>query len=367
MDERLMKNCIGKPISLWDMAHRLPIDQPVAPELYDTGTVSRINASYMDVAEPSLFERHWFIAASILATAFVGIGPYIYWLTEVKYPDAGGAFGEIFSLCVSLFFGGLALKLGKGYFFGLSRRPIRFHRGEGKLLAIRGRRFFAHPGKGDIVWEAPWTKDSIFCLHREVTTFGSVFHIRHYTVDERGNVTRVFSVGREWAGEAEVELLLAQWNYWCHYMNNGPAKLPKPMLFHTENETPRESFLFSLYGVGFDAPAFFRVIMMPFILVFTAMRIVANTTCRDPVWPEAIEKISQIAPNDAYAEPRPGTPVGWAETVLAKQRGDYPNAPKSKVENWHGEQDGEANARLWLKDQPPKGLAVDCVVSTRER
>jgi hypothetical protein len=97
--------------------------------------------------------------------------------------------------------------------------------------------------------------------------------------------------------------------------------------------------------------------MMPFILVFTVMRIVANATCRDPVWPEAIEEISQIAPDDAYAEPRPGTPVGWAETVLAQQRGEYPDDPKGKVSNWHGEPDGVANTRLWLKDQPPKGLA----------
>lgn len=111
-----------------------------------------------------------------------------------------------------------------------------------------------------------------------------VFHIRHYTVDDHGNVTRVFSIGREWTGKRQVEMALAQWNCWCMYMNGGPNGLPKPMLFHTQRETPRESFLFSLYGFGMRAPVFVRLLMMPLTLVFTVMRIVANATCRDPVW-----------------------------------------------------------------------------------
>jgi hypothetical protein len=356
VDERLMKKCIGKPVPEWDMAHRLPIDRSVGPDVRETGTVFRTNSIFMDVTEPSFLEKQWFITASVLAFIFIGIGPYVYWLTEIRYPRAGGLFGNVFELCVSFFFGFFAWKLGRGLFFGLRRRPIRFHRSERKLYALRSRRHFAKPGQGDVIWEAPWTKESIFCLHRENSTFGVLFHIRHYTVDERGIVTRVFSIGREWMPADEVELALAQWNYWCRYMNEGPNGLPKPMLFHTENETPRESFLFALYGVGLQAPVIWRIIMMPFILVFTVMRIVANATCRDPVWPEAIDLISRVAPDDLYAEPRTGTPVGWAETVLAKRRGTYPKDPKSKVESWQGEPDGEANARLWLTDTPPRHL-----------
>jgi len=87
-------------------------------------------------------------------------------------------------------------------------------------------------------------------LHKEVTQFGTVYHVRHYALDAEGKVARVFSIGREWTGKPEIEILLAQWNYWCTFMNEGPQALPKPMLFHTERETPRESFLYSLYGFG---------------------------------------------------------------------------------------------------------------------
>jgi hypothetical protein len=350
VDERLMKKCIGSPVPEWDMAHRLSIEGSIGPDVQDFGTIFKINSIYMDVTEPSLLEKQWSAAALPIGIAGICIGPYMYWLTEVRYPYAASMVGDFFALVISLIFAFIVWKFGRDLFFALRRRPIRFHRGERKLYAIRKRRFFAKSGQGDVVWEIPWSKDSIFSLHRERSTFGVLFHIRHYTVDDRGNVTRVFSIGREWMPEAEVELALAQWNYWCQYMNDGPNGLPKPMLFHTEDETPRESFLFSLYGVGMDAPAIWRIIMMPFILVFTVMRILVNVTCRDPVWPEAIHQVSAVAPGDPYAEPRAGTPVGWGETVLARRRGEYPINPKARVEGWTGEQDGERHAAVWLEN-----------------
>jgi hypothetical protein len=159
----------------------------------------------------------------------------------------------------------------------------------------------------------------------------------------------VFSIGREWKGESEIRLALAQWNYWCKYMNDGPSDLPKPMLFHTQHETPRESFLFSLYSFGMSAPVFMRLLAMPAVLVFTLMRMLANATCRDPIWPEAIVNISSIQSHDPYAEPRAGTPVGWAQTILAQQRGEYPEDSNARVEGWTGEPDGRQHAAAWLE------------------
>ncbi|WP_084152422.1 DUF6708 domain-containing protein [Burkholderia sp. A1] len=354
MDERAMKKCIGKPVPEWDLAHRLSIDRAVGPDVQDFGSTFSINSIFMDVIEPSFLEKQWFVSGVVFAFLCGGIGPYIYWLTHIKYSDAADSMGDVFSVCVSLGFLFLAWKFGRGLFFGLRYRPIRFHRELRKLFSIRTRRFSLKPGDGDVVWEAPWTEDSIFCLHRENTSWGTIFHIRHYTIDEHGNVTRVFSIGREWTGRRQVEMALAQWNYWCMYMNAGPNGLPKPMLFHTQHETLRESFLFSLYSFGMRAPVVIRLLMMPLILVFTVMRVFANMTCRNPVWPGQIEKISVVAPDDPYAEPRAGTPVGWGDTVLAQQRGEYPDDPKTKAEGWVGEPDGRANAASWLDNPSPK-------------
>ncbi|MBR8055990.1 DUF6708 domain-containing protein [Burkholderia dolosa] len=350
MDERVMKKCIGKPVPEWDLAHRLPINRSVGPDVQDFGSIFSINSTFMDVIEPSFLEKQWFITGVFVVFMAALYGPYLYSYTHTGDASASDLFiADLMALSFIVVFGGIAWKLGRGLFFGLRYRPIRFHREARKLFAIRARRFFGKPGDGDVVWEAPWTEDSIFCLHREDTSFGTVFHIRHYTVDDHGNVTRVFSIGRELTGKRQVEMALAQWNYWCMYMNGGPNGLPKPMLFHTQRETPRESFLFSLYGFGMRAPVFVRLLMMPLTLVFTVMRIVANATCRDPVWPGAIEKISAVAPDDLYAEPRSGTPVGWADTVLAQQRGEYPNDPKTRAEGWMGEPDGRIHAAAWLE------------------
>jgi len=351
MDERLMTKCTGLPIPKWDRAHRLYVAKPAGPEIKDLGSVFCVNSTFMDVVDPSFAERQWVILPVVIAFVAMGIVPYNFFL---MYSDPAPVFWMLIFIFVSLLpiwlFGSIVWKLGRGLFFGLRYQPIRFHRETRKLYAIRARRSFAKPGEGDIVWEAPWTDESIFCLHREVTAFGTVFHIRHYTVDDQGNVTRVFSIGREWTA-SQIRLALAQWNYWCKYMNDGPDGLPKPMLFHTQHETPRESFLFSLYSFGMSAPVFMRLLSMPAVLLFTAMRMLANVTCRAPVWPQAIENISRVAPDDPYAEPRSGTPVGWAETILAQQRGEYPEDANARVEDWTGEPDGRMHAAAWL-DKP---------------
>ncbi len=356
MDERVMRKCIGKRVPEWDLTHRLPINRSVGPDVQDFGSTFSTNSKFMDVIEPSFLEKQWFITGVVLAFLFIGTGPYIYSFTHA---DPAPAFWmivfNVLALVPVALFGSIVWKLGRGLFFGLRYRPIRFHRETRKLYAMRARRFFAKPGQGDVIWEAPWTEDSIFCLHREDTSFGTIFHIRHYTVDDHGNVTRVFSIGREWTGTRQVEMALAQWNYWCAYMNDGPNGLPKPMLFHTQRETLRESFLFSMYSFGMRAPVFVRLLMMPLILVFTVMRIMANATCRDPVWPDAIERISAIDSGDPYAEPRRGTPVGWGDTVLAQQRGEYPNDPKARAEGWAGEPDGRVHATTWLTNPVIRG------------
>ena len=65
-------------------------------------------------------------------------------------------------------------------------------------------------------------------------------------------------------------------------------------------------------------------------------------------WPRRGLQLCKAVVN--YMNERANTPVGWAETVLAKRQGTYPSDPRSKVEGWQGESDGEANAWRWLED-----------------
>ena len=150
-----------------------------------------------------------------------------------------------------------------------------------------------------------------------------------------------------------MEDLLSQWNYWCWYMNLGPADLPKPLLFFKESESMLESFLFCMYEFGMRATAAYRISMMPFILLMTSHRLMALWTCRDPVWPEAVINSSVIDPEDPFDEPRGNTPVGWAETAHALDRHEYPEGAKCEMKDWCGEKDPAMNALLWAEDTPP--------------
>jgi hypothetical protein len=157
-----------------------------------------------------------------------------------------------------------------------------------------------------------------------------VFHIRHYQVDLDGNVIRAFAIGRKWEEEDGLADLLSQWNYWCWYMDHGPVDLPKPLLFFKEKENILESFLFCLYCFGMRASSAHRIALMPLIVLLTCHRLLALWTCRDPIWPDAVDKVSVVDPDDPFDEPSGSTPVGWAETVHSMGRNEYRKATKRK-------------------------------------
>jgi len=353
MDERVFQFKEGKPIPNWDLQHRLPISEPVGPECQDASTVFRINSLFMDVTDQPYRERQW-QSGGVLIACFGAIGGmWGIYLTRFVFPSAGAIPSDLFLLSVISAFAYLAFKFGRDEFFSLRRRPIRFNRRERKIHAIRRRRFFASPSQGDVTWEVPWDENAIFCIHRGSANHLHTYHIRYYEVDECGNVTRAFAIGRKWEGQECLESLLSQWNYWCWYMNHGPADLPKPLLFFKEKEDTLESFLFCMYDFGMRASAAYRIVIMPLILMMTTLRLLALWTCRDPVWPEAVVKASVIDPDDPFDEPRGNTPVGWAETAHALDRHEYPDGAKCAMKDWRGEKDPTMNALLWAEDTPP--------------
>ncbi|NUT63800.1 DUF6708 domain-containing protein [Herbaspirillum sp. C9C3] len=353
MDERIFQFKAGRPIPEWDLKHRLSINNPVGPECKDTSTIFRINSTFMDVTDQPFRERQWLAGGVLVSCLGVVGGMWSYYLTRVLYPDAGGILGDLYCLVITFLFGYFAFRHGRDEFFSLKRRPIRFNRKEKKIYAIRRRRFFAKPGQGDITWEVPWDENAIFCIHRGYSNHRNTYHIRHYEVDEEGNVVRAFAIGREWEQKENLQGLLSQWNYWCWYMNRGPEDLPKPPLFFCERESAMESFLFCLYDFGASASAAYRIAMMPFILLLTSHRLMALWTCRDPIWPAAVEKVSVVRPGDPYDEPSRSTPVGWGDTLLAIERNEYPYDPQKEVNEWLGEKDPAVNALLWSEDAPP--------------
>ncbi|WP_288410310.1 DUF6708 domain-containing protein [uncultured Herbaspirillum sp.] len=357
MDERAFPYKVGQPVPEWDLRHRLPIEKPVSSECQDAGTIFRINSTYMDVTDqPYMYRQDQVFLVLIFAFTSVILAVAPIWIFSNSVPDLDIGTAVIFGIAIgtSIHYARITFKHGRDEFFSLRRRPIRFHRKEKKIYAIRRRRFFAKPGQGDVTWEVPWNDSSIFCIHYGMVHFRRVYHIRCYEVDQNGNVIRAFSIGRSWQEHEGLEGLLAQWNYWCRYMNQGPGELPSPRLYFKEREDRAESFLFCIGG--FDVrigPIFLRLLIIPFVLMETSHRLLALWTCRDPIWPDAVSSVSVIDPEDPYNQPSWGTPVGWAETGNAIDRDEYPNGDKREMKNWHGKKDPAANTLLWAQDTPP--------------
>lgn len=355
MDERAFPYKVGIPIPEWDARHRLPIDAPVGPECKDTATIFRINSTYIDVSDQPFMRRQMLVGGILSACVGLVSSSYatIFAYTH-PFDKIDGTTILLWGMLLSgiLGFSYAAFRFGRDEFFSLRIRPIRFNRREKKIYAIRRRRFSASIGEGDITWEVPWNSESIFCIHRDTRSLDESYHIRHYTLDDDGNVLRCFAIGREWIGTENIEGLLSQWNYWCEYMNKGPATLPKPPLFFRKYEDFHESFYFCMYQFGFNESPFFRMMMLPAVLIMMSFRMLALSTCREHVWPESVLKVSPVEMNDPYEQPSGDTPTGWPDTIAAKLYDGYPNDPKRKMDDWHGEPDGAINAALWARDIP---------------
>ncbi len=356
MDERVFRPKCGQPIPAWDLRHRLPLEGGVSPECKDTATIFRINSTFMDVSDQPHMSRQWLAGGTIVAgvaalvSGFMGI--FVLFSIKEENWSFGWTFNTILMSSVGIAFAQFCIKYGRDEFFSLTAKTVRFNRREKCIYAVRRRKFGARAAGGDFVLELPWNENSIFCIHRGTSENAESYHIRCYQVDENANVVSAIAIGRTWDGYGSMEDLLAQWNYWCTYMNVGPAELPKPLLFLSEDETIHESFLYCLYELGFGMSANIRMMFMPFVLLLTSHRIMSLITCRKPIWPEAILQLCRVNNDDEYDQPRDDTPVGWGATALAHLSGAYPQHPMTTVKGWTGEADIVKNAARWLGDEP---------------
>lgn len=357
MDERVFRAKIGQPIPEWDMAHRLPISGNVSPEIRDSATVFRINSLYMDVSDQPHMMRQWLAGGGLISFLAMLLLLYAAIVVLVIKPPTHWDAPDLFMVSLvtlgPLFFGCIAVRLGRGEYFALTRRPIRFHNKEKKIYAIRQRQ---SPVAGDLIWQIPWDESAVFCVHKGPAKFDleETYHIRYYKLDDEANVVRAFALGREWQNTDGMRDLLAQWNYWCEYMNHGPENLPKPLLYLSEHESLSESFLYCLYEIGFGISGAFRTILSPFVLVLTSHRLMSMWTCRHPVWPDEVLNVSRVAHADPHDQPSGNTPVGWRATVRARREGRYPRTPSGKADAWIGDLDPMANARRWEADKISK-------------
>jgi hypothetical protein len=351
MDYRTSLAKIGEPVPKWDLAHRLPISGWVGPDCRDDSTIFRLNSTFMEVSEQCHLIRQNY-ACVILMTLLMPMSMVfvIYSLLPI-FGKNGWSTGDISFMCamVSWFLGSLffVFNLGRKEFFSSTRYSARFNRANKKIYASVRAAKNSKTEKGcDPIVEFDWDEKSIFCIHRDYDD-GFCYWIRCYRVDTNGNVEGAADLGNDWSGYRGLEKLLAQWNYWCWYMNKGPEDLPRPKIFLPEVESIRECYMCCGSGISFiDCPIVW-MLFTPFSFIFTISRFISMTTCSPPRWPADIIKKCAIFPNDPFDEPTGSTPVGWYAAKLAVGPGTYFDAKWKMISDWTGEPDAKKNAYIW--------------------
>lgn len=253
------------------------------------------NGTYMEVADSQYARRGFggmvFSLFELPTVAFLAIPFY-------GFANYGATLPLVLaSLLIFLLFIPLFVWVGyqwKHDMLGYTYKPIRLVR------STRTVHVFQHSGPGG-TWSLDWDK-LVFCLKKSGLNWG----VLGYLPDENGQVTKAFYLGNVMpvhpGGMLADEPLLAHWEYFRRYMEEGPAGLPVPE-FLLPIENCREPFL---YGARRLWQMFgpFAIVFAPLTTLAALFRWLAMRMSRLPRWPKEVEVQCQVSPDDATVQPK---------------------------------------------------------------
>ncbi|CAG9268839.1 DUF6708 domain-containing protein [Burkholderia cepacia] len=253
------------------------------------------NETYMEVADSQYARRGFggliFSLFELPIISFLAIPFYGFLKYEITLPLV------LASLLIFLLFVPLSIWVGyqwKQDMLGYAYKPIRLVR------STRTVHVFQHAGPGG-TWSLDWDK-LVFCLKKSGLNWG----VLGYLPDENGQATHAFYLGNVMpvhpSGMRADEPLLAHWEYFRRYMEEGPASVPAPdYLLPIENR--REPFLYGVYRL-WQMFGPFAVLFAPITTLAGLFRWVAMRMSRLPRWPAEVVAQCQVSPDDATAPPK---------------------------------------------------------------
>ncbi|WP_434107974.1 DUF6708 domain-containing protein [Paraburkholderia caffeinilytica] len=272
----------------------------IAGEPMSLDMVAACNATYMEVVDGRYMRR--------------GFGGMMYTLMEI--PALILAYFALISLLFNIhhvddLFGSIAVALlgcvigtplvllfgyqWKQEMLDYTYKPIRLVRSTRKVHVFR------HNGPGG-VWSLDWDK-LVFCLKKGGLNWG----VLGYLPDANGQVTHAFYLGAflpvNPKGIGPDEPLLAHWEYFRRYMEEGPTSVPTPeKLPPIQNR--REPFLYGMLRSW----RMFGPLAIPFAPVTTLaglFRWLGMHMSRLPRWPAEVEAQCQGMPGDSTDQAEP--------------------------------------------------------------
>ncbi|WP_155629961.1 DUF6708 domain-containing protein [Burkholderia stagnalis] len=209
--------------------------------------------------------------------------PELFKITNSIYP---------LILFLSMIFFTIFINTKIGEWFRYTHYPIRFNR--------RNRMIYVFRGDGTAL-EAPW--DNVyFTLHATKKIAGITWYgISGLTLKDAQTVEEQFMLG---FSSPEKSDCLRHWEFIRCYMEEGPRAasnsegLPPYLPIADKKETPIQGWI-ELQTKAGDSHVL-RFLMKPVFALFFIGRLVANATCKVPLWPADVEAACRIAPDDPY-------------------------------------------------------------------
>ncbi|WP_176059015.1 DUF6708 domain-containing protein [Paraburkholderia sp. BCC1876] len=278
------------------------------------GTAFKATDGYLEICDGLYREKGWglmvFFMGGIPALGLT----LMAWYMAIDVSPAIRAKGQagvahwVFGL-LSLVSIGALVWASRGLFkdcFNYTRRPIRFNRADQTIYAFR------HNGPGGVT-ALPWDK-AFFYVERSArsglsATAGRL--VRCLVLDEKGRVTDSFPVGKRVVlasseegrlGQEVMKELYQDFEYYRRFMEDGPTTIPRVESFLSTEVSFRNCLKLqfeddsALLKSGNPFLKFFGSIAAVPFFIFSIANYAALRTCREPVWPDDVERACGLSP-----------------------------------------------------------------------
>ncbi|WP_335662481.1 DUF6708 domain-containing protein [Burkholderia pseudomallei] len=297
-----------------ELLARLQQKERCAEKATSSGTIFKATGSYLEVCDGLYREKGWGVLAfSTAGTAALCLIAMTAWMAT-HVPAAIEQKGQA-SLAHWVL--GVFLLVEAGVFilplrsllndcFNYTRKPIRFNRVDRKIYAFR------HNGPGGVI-SVPWD-DAFLYVERQPKaglTSTAPRMVRCLVLDEQGRVSDSFRIGKRvvLASSEEGEVgkrvmaeLYEDFEYYRRFMEDGPASVPPVTEFLSTKVSFRNSLKLQFDGMSdmFRSGNVFLQFMgligaIPTFLLAVAYHL-AQLTCREPVWPDDVERACMSSP-----------------------------------------------------------------------
>ncbi|CAN7620404.1 hypothetical protein LJR230_004517 [Trinickia sp. LjRoot230] len=304
---------LNRPVTDVEASAQLHVDKAYADGAKSVGTVFAATDTCLEVCDGLYREKGWgLLAFSTAGLMALGAAGMCLWMM-ISVPPAVQAKREAWILywgltpLVLILIGFFSITVSGLLvdFFNYTCKPIRFNRADRTIYAFR------HNGPGGVL-SVPWDSAFLYVERKPKAGLGGTAPrvVRCLVLNDKGLVIDTFSIGKyvdlafdenSPAGQKVMEALYQDFEYYRRFMEEGPSSVPPVTEFLSSEVSFRNSLKLQFDGAselmnsGNPVMGLLMIVAaMPTFILAVAYHL-SQLTCREPVWPEAVERACTTA------------------------------------------------------------------------